>query len=402
MRRYERPKRRFKQKFISFLLIVFAGGALINFARPLPHADASIVALSTQVDSVNLKWPSQGFSAIGAKGYGVLATHGSQAQRPTASIAKLVTVLAVLEKHPLKPGQKSPTLTMTKADVELFNKYYGIGGSYVKVEEGEKISLYQALQAILLPSANNMADSVAVWAFGSMENYHDYANKMLARMGFKQTVVATDASGFSPDSKSTPEELVRLGEFAMNNPVIAEIVAQPTATIPVHGVIYSANSRLGLDGIIGIKTGLTDQAGGCFLFAANYTINGQKVMLIGAIMGESTLRGALTESQPLLNSAKPYFSVKTPIKAGETFATVTTKWQTTADVVAKKDVSILAWNGKPLTPSIELGKINGAQAAGTVVGNAIIASGSHTASTPLVLKEAISGPTWHWRLQRLN
>jgi D-alanyl-D-alanine carboxypeptidase (penicillin-binding protein 5/6) len=402
MRRYERPKRRFKQKFISFMLIVFAGGALINFARPLPHADASIVALSSQVDSVQLKWPTQGYAALGAKGYGVLATHGSQSQRPTASIAKLVTVLAVLEKHPIKPGQKGPTLTMTKADVDLFNKYFGMGGSYVKVEVGEKITLYQALQAILLPSANNMADSVAIWSFGSMENYHAYANKMLQRMGFKQTVVATDASGFSPDSKSTPSELVRLGEFAMNKPVVAEIVAQPTATIPVHGVIYSANSRLGLDGIIGIKTGLTDQAGGCFLFAANYTIEGQKVMLIGAIMGEPTLRGALTESEPLLKSAKPYFSIKTPIKAGETFATVTTKWQSTANVVAQKDVSIVAWNGKPITPSIELGKINGAQAAGTVVGSAIISSGSHTSSTPLVLKEAISGPTWHWRLQRVN
>lgn len=402
MRRYERPKRRFKQKFISFLLIIFAGGALLNFARPLPHADASIVALSSQVDSVQLKWPSQGYAAIGAKGYGVLATHGSQDQRPTASIAKLVTVLAVLEKHPLKPGQKPPTLTITKADLDLFNKYYSMGGSYVKVEVGEKITLYQALQAILLPSANNMADSVAIWSFGSMENYHEYANKMLKRMGFKQTVVASDASGFSPDSKSTPTELVRLGEFAMNNPLIAQIVAQPTATIPVHGVIYSANSRLGFNNIIGIKTGLTDQAGGCFLFAANYTIEGQKVMLIGAIMGEPTLRGALTESEPLLDSAKPHFSIKTPIRAGETFATVTTKWQSTANVVAKKDVSIVAWNGKPITPSIELGKISGAQPAGAVVGNAIIASGNHTSSTPLVLKEAIAGPTWHWRLQRLN
>jgi D-alanyl-D-alanine carboxypeptidase (penicillin-binding protein 5/6) len=402
MRRYERPKRRIKRKLFSFLLIVTAAGMLLNFARPLPHADASIVAMTSQVDSVKLSWPAQGYAAIGAKGYGVLATHGSQNQRPMASISKVVTALAVLEKHPFKSSKSSPTLTMTAADVELFNKYYGMGGAYVKVEVGEKITLYQALQAILLPSANNMADSVAIWAFGSMEKYHEYANQMLARMGLKQTVVATDASGFAPGSKSTPTDLVRLGELAMKNPVIAEIVAQPSATIPVHGVIYSANSRLGFNNIIGIKTGLTDEAGGCFLFAAQHDVNGQKVMLIGAILGEPTLRGALNDSEPLLNSAKQYFSVKTPIKAGEVFATVTTKWQSTANVVAQKDVSLVAWNGKPITPNIELSRINGSKPAGTVVGNALVSSGNHTTSTPLVLQDAIKGPTWQWRLQRVN
>jgi D-alanyl-D-alanine carboxypeptidase (penicillin-binding protein 5/6) len=195
---------------------------------------------------------------------------------------------------------------------------------------------------------------------------------------------------------------VKLGERAMNNPVIAQIVAQKSATIPVHGVIYSANSRLGYNSIIGIKTGLTDQAGGCFLFAANYTVEGKQVMLIGAIMNEPSLRAALDASEPLLNSAKPYFSVKTPIKAGEVFASVTTKWNTTADVVAQKDVSLVAWQGAALSPRIELDKINGSKAAGTEVGTALVASGSNTVSTPLVLKEGISGPTWQWRLQRIN
>lgn len=381
---------------------MLAIGALFNLARPLPHADASIVAMTSQVNSVRLTWPAQGYAAIGAKGYGVLETHGSQAQRPMASISKIVTVLAVLEKHPFKSAKSSPMLTMTAADVALFNKYYGMGGSYAKVEVGEKISLYQVLQAILLPSANNMADSAAIWSFGSMEKYHAYANQMLSRMGLKQTIVATDASGFAPDSKSTPSELVRLGELAMSNPIIAQIVVQPSATIPVHGVIYSANSRLGFNGIIGIKTGLTDEAGGCFLFAANHEVKGKKIMLIGAVMGEPTLRAALADSEPLLNSAKPHFGAKTPIEAGEVFATITTPWQEAAEVVAQKDVSLIAWNGKPITPNIELHKINGSKPAGATVGAALVSSGNHTTSTPLVLKEAITGPSWQWRVKRIN
>ena len=384
------------------MLIVLLVGAFINLARPLPHADASIVAITSQVNSVKLAWPAGGYAAFGAKGYGVLATHGSQSQRPMASISKLVTVLAVLEKHPLKPGQQGPMLTMTDADVALFNKYYGMGGSYVKVEPGEKISEYQALQAILLPSANNMADSLATWAYGSMGNYHAFANSMLQQLGYKNTVVGVDASGFDPASKSTPTDLVKLGERAMNNPVIAEIVAQKSATIPVHGIIYSANSRLGLDNIIGIKTGLTDEAGGCFLFAANHNVDGKQVMMIGAIMGEPTLRAALEASEPLLHSAKPYFTVQTPVKAGEVFATLKTKWNTTANVVAKNDLSLVAWQGAALSPRIELDDIKSSKPAGAEVGTAFVSSGSNSSSTPLVLQEGITGPTWQWRLQRVN
>lgn len=361
-----------------------------------------MMAISSQVGSVKLDWPAQAYAAIGAKGYGVLATHGSQAQRPMASIAKLVTVLAVLQNHPLKPGQQGPTLTMTAKDVALFNKYFGMGGSYVKVEKGEKITEYQALEAILLPSANNMADSLAVWSYGSIDNYLKAGNELLAKHGLKQTVVATDASGFAPGSLSTPSELVKLGELAMANPVIAQIVGKKSAAIPVHGIIYSANSRLGYNSIIGIKTGLTDQAGGCFLFAANHAVGGQTVMLIGAIMHAPTLRDALHDSEPLLASAKPFFSRQTPVKAGDTFASITTKWNARAEVVAQKDVSIIAWQGKTLTPRIQLDPIAGSKSAGTVVGAALMSSGDHTTSTPLVLKQAIASPSWQWRLQRID
>jgi D-alanyl-D-alanine carboxypeptidase (penicillin-binding protein 5/6) len=403
MRRNQQYKKHTGRKFFTFIIIVAMIGSLYNLVRPLPQAKASVVAIDNQVNSVQLKWPTTGTAAFGAQGFGVLATHGAQTPRPTASIAKIITVLAILEKHPIKPGQQGPSITMTKNDVDLFNKYFGMGGSYVKVEEGEKITEYQALQAILLPSANNMADSMAIWSFGSMDNYLSYANGMVKSLGRTKTTPATDASGFSPNNTSIAAELVRLGELAMAKPVIAEIVAQKSATIPVHGVIYSANSRLGYNHIIGIKTGLTDQAGGCFLFAAKYDAgNGKEITLVGAIMGEPNLKGALDAASPLLDSAKPYFTVKTPIKAGETFATLTTPWLTQADVVARSDVSLVTWQGSALKPSVELSRISRSLPASTQVGTAVISSGNNTASTPLVLKQNINGPTWKWRLKRLD
>jgi len=376
-------------------------GLVFNYLRPLPMADATLTSLQSAASSTRLDWPASGSAAIGAQDFGVLATHGSQAQKPMASLAKLVTVLAVLEKHPLAKGQQGPKITLGDNDVALFNKYFAEGGAYVKVEAGERITQYQALQALLLPSANNMADSLAIWAFGSMEAYHQYAKDFTLRHNLTATVIATDASGMQPTSKSTPTDLIKLGELALAHPVVEEIIKQPSATIPVHGVIYSANSRLGAK-VIGIKTGLTDEAGGCFLFAAKHTVEGQKpITIIGVITGAPNLREAIVHSSKLAQSAKSHFSLKTPIKAGEVFATLKTPWLTAgAKVIAKQDITLVAWNGISLVPRLELSDINRSLPAGTQVGTAIVASGSHQATTPLVLQQAIHGPTWQWRIKR--
>lgn len=406
MRRNRRHKRHLGTKFLSFLLVLAMGTALYNYARPLPKAEASVAALSSQVGSVQLTWPARGSAALGAQGFGLLATHGSQQPRPTASMAKLITALAVLEKHPLKPGQQGPAITLGASDLALYNKYYSEGGSYVKVVVGEQITEYQMLQAMLLPSANNIADSLAIWSFGSLGDYATYANTTwLKHQGLNNTHVGSDASGFLPDTLSTTADFIHLGELALGNPVIAEIVQQKSATIPVHGVIYSTNARLGFNNIIGIKTGLTDQAGGCFLFASRYAVPGSSkpVVIIGVIMGAQTLLEALNESEPLLNSAKPYFTLATPVKAGDVFATLTTPWDhTPADVVAAKDLQMVAWAGKPLVPKVELDKVNGSLPAGAQIGTALVSSGNSMSSTPLITKQAMQAPSWQWRVSRLR
>lgn len=407
MRRRTRQRRSYGSFLAGFVLVLLVGGLAVNYLRPLPKAVASNTTITSQIAPTELAWPTGSPAAIGAHGYGVLETNGSKASRPTASIAKVITALAVLEQKPLGPGRQGPTITITKADIELYNHYYRQNGATVRVVEGGQITQYQALQAILLPSANNMADTLAVWAFGSMEAYHDYANKMVKRIGMTNTRVAGDASGMSPATTSTTSDLITLGEAALDNPVVAEIVAQRSAVIPEAGVVHSANARLGFNNIIGIKTGLTDEAGGCFLFAAKHTLpGGQQVTVVGVILGMPRLLDALQASEPLLNSAKEHFSVKTPVKAGEPFASLTTPWlpdsEQAKQIVAKDDVALVAWSGKPLTPRIALDEISHALPAGAPVGTISVSSGNHTVGTPLVLKESVSGPSIWWRLSRYH
>lgn len=259
---------------------------------------------------VHLAWPAVGQAAVGTVEDGLLArSSDNEKARPTASMAKVITALAIMEKQPFKSGRKGQTYTITKNDIASLNAYIAKGGSVLPILIGMKLTQYQAMQRMLIASDNNMADILVERIFGSKEAYVLYAQNMLKRMDLNRTVVA-DACGFSPATVSTPSELVAIGIAALKNPVIARIVAQQQARIPVAGIIKNTNQLLGANGVIGIKTGTTDKAGSCLLFAARYTAkDGQKGTIVGVIMGDANHRSLYKDSRDLLASAKQGFGL---------------------------------------------------------------------------------------------
>lgn len=262
---------------------------------------------------VQLAWPAIGQAAIGSVEDGLLArSSDNEKMGPTASIAKVITALAVMEKQPFKSGQQGQTYTITRNDIANLNAYISEGGSVLPILIGMKLTQYQAMQRMLIASDNTTADILVERIFGSKESYVLYAQNMLKRMGLSRTVVA-DASGFSASTVSTPSELVAIGIAALKNQVIARIVTQQQAQIPVAGIIKNTNQLLGTDGVIGIKTGTTDKAGSCLLFAARYTDkNGQKDIIVGVIMGDKNHSRLYDDSRDLLASAKQGFGLVEP------------------------------------------------------------------------------------------
>ncbi len=225
-----------------------------------------------------------------------------------------------MEKQPFELGQAGQTYTITAEDIAAMNAYIAEDGFVLPLRIGMELTQYQAMQRMLIASDNNMADILAERIFGSKEAYVSYAQDMLKRMGLSQTVVA-DASGFSPDTASTPSELIAIGIAALKNPVIAEIVAQPQAQIPDIGIIINTNQLLGTDGVIGIKTGTTNEAGYCLLFAARYVAgDGQQVTIVGVIMGDTDPTSLFSDSRNLLASAKQVFGLAEAQPAGTVVA----------------------------------------------------------------------------------
>lgn len=399
----KKSRRRSRRRHLRLGLIIFAlvlavAYCAVDLLRPLPPVEADTQSISTTTsDPLTVTWPNSAESSIGVQGYGVIATNGSQQETPTASIAKLATALSVLDKEPLSLGQSGPTITINAADVADYDNYVAEDGSVVQVTEGEQLTEYQALQAMLLPSANNMADTLATWAFGSIPNYTTYANKLVSSYGMHQTVIS-DASGFSPATVSTSNDLITLGEEALNNPVIAQIVNQPTAVLPVVGEVRNVNLLLGTDDVIGIKTGNTDQAGGTFLSAARYTLpNQQSITVLASIMKAPTIIDALNDTPPLLQSVKSQLSIKT-IPAGYTVTKYTTAWGASADGITKANLSAPYLPGLPVKYAVSSVAITSPKPAGSLVGTAIFGTTGGTSSTTVSLAQNLTGPSVVWRL----
>jgi len=378
------------------MLAFLASIGALRLVQPVgPPTVAALAVAPKAKRAVTFDWPSSSQASIGTTADGILASKPDQTARPTASTAKLLTALTILKAKPLRPGDQGPLITIRQQDLAIYDNYYVKNGSLAAVQLGEQLSQYQMLQGILIRSANNFADSLAVWAFGSLEAYQQAAQTTARELGMSHTTVGTDASGFSPTTISTAEDLTRLGIAAMKSDVIREIVRQTSVNLPVDGTKPSTNWLLGTDGIVGIKTGTTNEAGGVFIIASEYTPeNEQPITLVGAVQGESTTFDAMTEARRLVDAAKPFFTRRVIVPRGEKVADLAMPWGETVSAIASKDVSFFGWQGTQPEPKITLSTKQPPLPAGAAVGTVLVGN----ESIELTTTNAIKGPSWWWRI----
>jgi D-alanyl-D-alanine carboxypeptidase (penicillin-binding protein 5/6) len=210
-----------------------------------------------------------------------------------------------------------------------------------------------------------------------------------------------DVSGFSPLSVSTPSDLIKLGQVAMQQRVLAQIVAQSQATLPVAGVVRNLDTLLGQGGVVGIKTGHTDQAGGCFVMAADLTIDGLSVRVYGAVMGQpNALTGAFQATSVLLKALPAALHAHSVVRRDDVIARYRTAWDESGTIVASESVTWVLLDGTAVSRQVKLDDLPATLPAGTRVGTLFVQAGSHQATVPLVTAAPISGPDTGWRLTR--
>src|SRR5579864_919005 len=294
------------------LLLIVVAAAAWNYLRPIPAVAASPALPTTYVvpgAAPTLPWPSGGSAAVGVSGLGFVASSGNETPLPAASVTKVMTALILLEDRPLKKGEDGPVLTLTDVDVQAYQADLAGQQSVVPVEAGEQLTELKAMEGMLIPSANNLAETLARWDAGSIDAFVAKMNDRAAKLSLKRTKFA-DPSGASAGSVSTASDLLALGMVAMKQDVFAQIVGMGQVDLPVAGTVYNVDGVLGQSGIIGIKTGSGFSLGANFLFAASVAVDGRQVVIYGCVMGEPTLAITFARAKALIAAMQPALHVR--------------------------------------------------------------------------------------------
>lgn len=265
---------------VGFVLLVTAlvlGGAT-TIALHLRSADSRRVYLSTN------GWPASG---QGAYQLGDRSPAASPRERPVpiASLAKVMTALVVLNHLPLDGAADGPVLVVGDADVADTAQRRRRDESVVSVQAGERLTERQALIALLLPSANNVAVMLARKVSGTVPAFVAEMNSTAHALGMSDTTY-TDPSGFNPSTVSTAIDQLTLALHVAQDPTLMAVTAMRSYRLPVAGTVYNTDTLLGGDGFIGMKTGSDDAAGGCFMFRSVRSVRGFNTDLIGVVLGQ--------------------------------------------------------------------------------------------------------------------
>ncbi len=318
---YARPARiRIRRLRVAGILLVIAALASAFgsklFASSSSRVKSPIVHRQLGDALPGTVWPADGQAAIQI-GSSAVRVGPNQHPAPIASVAKVMTAYLVLRDHPLRLDEDGPTITLTEDDAADTDRRRGQEESIVSIAAGEQLTERQALQALLLPSANNIAAVLARWDAGSAERFVARMNTTARSLGMTHTRY-TDPSGYDDATVSTAADQLRIVDRAMRLPVFASIVATPSAELPVAGTVHNTNTLLGHNGFVGVKTGSDGAAGGCFAFRSIRVIAGKWTTVTGVVLGQpghDRIAAGLAAAEAMVDAITGQRAARPPVHA---------------------------------------------------------------------------------------
>jgi D-alanyl-D-alanine carboxypeptidase (penicillin-binding protein 5/6) len=194
---------------------------------------------------------------------GSLVWHKNAQQKlPPASLTKLMTALLVVDAL----GIDTPVVVDTEAARET--------GSALGMHRGERWTVKDLLAATLIASANDACRALADHVAGDQAHFVSRMNRRALQMGLRNTHFANACGHDAPGHYSSASDLRVLAHALMQNPVLAQLVAQPQAQITSlsgeRSFVFGNKNALidRYEGTLGIKTGTTPQAGKCLVVQA--------------------------------------------------------------------------------------------------------------------------------------
>jgi serine-type D-Ala-D-Ala carboxypeptidase (penicillin-binding protein 5/6) len=308
-----RPRRRRRVLLGAVLALVLVLAAFAGAGRPL-NGSADPLNNKNRTYQSPVRWPELGQAAL-VLGNGRLAASPDEQSVPIASLAKVMTAYLTLARYPLSGAQDGFTITITPTQAQAMAQDARQGQSVVAVRAGEQLTERELLEALLIPSGNNIAQTLADQVAGNETRFIAQMNAEARTLGMDHTSY-TDPSGFDPGTVSTAADQLRVFQRAMRFPAFRQVVSMATVTLPVAGTLTNYNPLLA-EGYAG-KTGSDSAAGGCLAFFTRPTVGGQPLSAVGVVLGQghgsdtpALLAAAGEAAEQLVDSIAPTIRVRT-------------------------------------------------------------------------------------------
>jgi D-alanyl-D-alanine carboxypeptidase (penicillin-binding protein 5/6) len=292
--------------------------------------------LSTPRDPIPV--PSVGASAAILVDLGagqVLFRKASDRARPVASLTKLMTALIVLEKE---KGHLDRTIRV-HPDAVFDRNDYG-GGSTLGLRSGERVSVRGLLAGLLLGSANDAAEALAIEEAGSVSTFVRRMNARAKALGTSRTTFASP-HGLDDRGRSSPADLVLLLRAALKDDTFRNLIGRRFAVVRSNSArprkIQNRNVMLWLyAGATGVKTGFTSGSGFCLIATAR---RGDRELAVVVLGGHEEV---FSDAATLLNHGFAAYERRTLVGAGDPLGSVRVRGGE-VPVVAGDALEALVW-----------------------------------------------------------
>ena len=282
-----------------------------------------------------------------------------------ASITKVMTALLVLEAIDSGKLTKDQQITAGPTTLQDMSGNY----STANLEPGDVLTVEQLLYCLLLPSANEAGNILAVAVDGSIEAFVEHMNTRAKELGCKGTHFVNPHGLHDPDHYTTAYDISLYMTEALKHELFRTIIHTATYVLPATAhqgeqTFYNTNALISnfhysgyvYDKCIGGKTGTTDEAGKCLVAAAE----SGDTLLISVILGSGVVdpngakrQGQFTESTKLLKWGFDNFRRVTISQGNDPVDKVAVTLSRQADeVMVKPEGEVVRTLPKDLDPSL--------------------------------------------------
>jgi D-alanyl-D-alanine carboxypeptidase (penicillin-binding protein 5/6) len=224
-----------------------------------PQVKAAFVSEPALPVSKNI--PAPEFTATGIfitdldSGVVLLDKNANQRLKP-ASLTKIMTAIVAMDYF-------SPDTVLTVINAQDSN------GNTVDLKKGDELTAADLLYALLVPSGNDAAVTFAENYSGGYQAFIAKMNSKVTDLGLRNTHFTNVSGVEGVDHYTSAYDITMLAKEALTRPQFAKVVSTPKITLTsLRGNQYlleTTNLLLGKDGIFGVKTGWTPEAGECLV-----------------------------------------------------------------------------------------------------------------------------------------